>query len=283
MTTVSMTRRTFFKMSAAAATLAASGDRGLLAAQTYGGKKIPIALQLYTIGADLRRDMAGSLAAVAKLGYKGVEFAGFNNVAAKDIRKMLDDNGLQCVGCHTALNTLQGEEFDKTVEFNKAIGNPRLVVPSLAANYTNSRKSIEDAADIFNGIAAKLKPLGMRTGFHCHPGEFRQVEGATVWDIFFTRANKDVIMQIDLGHMGTAGADQVAALNKYPGRAATVHVKPANAAPLLGDAADTNKWPEIFKACESVGATEWYIVEYDGGSMDKVIRTMDVLKGWGKV
>ena len=61
----------------------------------------------------------GSLAAVAKLGYKGVEFAGFNNVAAKDIRKMLDDNGLQAVGCHTALNTLQGEEFDKTVEFNK--------------------------------------------------------------------------------------------------------------------------------------------------------------------
>jgi hypothetical protein len=51
----------------------------------------------------------------------------------------------------------------------------------------------------------------------------------------------------------------------------------------LGDAADTNKWPEIFKACEGVGGTEWYIVEYDGGSMDKVVRTMDVLKRWGKV
>ena len=279
----SMTRRTFFQMSTAAAAFAAAGERALFAAQNYGGKKVPIALQLYTIGADLRRDMAGSLAAIAKLGYKGVEFAGFNNVAAKDIRKMLDDNGLQAVGCHTALNTLQGEEFDKTVEFNKTLGNPRLVVPSLAGSYTNSRMNIEGAADIFNGIAAKLKPLGMRTGFHCHPGEFRQVEGATVWDIFFTRANRDVIMQCDLGHMGTADADQVAYINKYPGRAATVHVKPAHAAPLLGDAADTNKWPDIFKACEGVGATEWYIVEYDGGSMDKVVRTMDVLKRWGKV
>ena len=66
-------------------------------------------------------------------------------------------------------------------------------------------------------------------------------------------------------------------------RSATVHVKPAHAAPLLGDTADTNKWPEIFKACEGVGGTEWYIVEYDGGSMDKVVRTMDVLKKWGKV
>ena len=280
--TAFMTRRTFFTVGGAA-TLAAAGSRALLSAQNYGGKRVPIALQLYTIGADLRRDMAGSLAAVAKLGYKGVEFAGFNNVAAKDIRKMLDDNGLQAVGCHTALNTLQGDEFDKTVEFNKAIGNPRLVVPSLAASYTNGRMSIEGAADIFNGISEKLRPLNMRTGFHCHPGEFRQVEGATVWDIFFTRANKDVIMQCDLGHMGTADADQVAYINKYPGRAITVHVKPAHAAPLLGDTADTNKWPDIFKACESAGGTEWYIVEYDGGSMDKVVRTMDVLKSWGKV
>jgi sugar phosphate isomerase/epimerase len=276
-----ISRRSFFTMSAAGA-VAASGS-SLFSVQNYGSKKIPIALQLYTIGADLRRDMAGSLAQIAKLGYKGVEFAGFNNVAAKDVRKMLDDNGLQCVGCHTALNTLEGDELAKTVEFNKTIGNPRLIVPSLSGNYTSSRKAIEDAANTFNALADKLSPLGMRTGFHCHPGEFRKVEDSTVWDIFFSRAQKSVIMQCDLGHMGTAGADQVAYMRKYPGRAVTVHVKPANAAPLLGDAADTNKWPDIFQACESVGGTEWYIVEYDGGSMEKVVRTMDVLRGWGKV
>jgi sugar phosphate isomerase/epimerase len=281
--TTPITRRNFLKVTASAAALTAIGERQFLSVQNYGAKKVPIALQLYTIGADLRRDMAGSLATVAKLGYTGVEFAGFNNVEASDIRKMLDANGLKCVGCHTALNTLQGDEFQKTVDFNRTIGNPRLIVPSLAGNLTATRKSIEDTADIFNGISERLKPLGMRTGFHCHPGEFRDVEGATVWDIFFTRANKDVIMQIDLGHAGTAKADQVAYMNKYPGRAVTVHVKPANAAPLLGDAADTNKWPEIFKACESVGGTEWYIVEYDGGTMDKVVRTMDVLRSWGKV
>jgi sugar phosphate isomerase/epimerase len=277
-----ISRRTFFSLSAAGA-VATVSSRSFFSAQNYGAKKVPIALQLYTIGADLRRDMAGSLAQVAKLGYKGVEFAGFNNVAARDIRKMLDDNGLQCVGCHTALNTLQGDELAKTIDFNKTIGNPRLIVPSLSANYTASRSAIEDAANKFNELDAKLSPLGMRTGFHCHPGEFRKVEDSTVWDIFFTRAQKNVIMQCDLGHMGTAGADQVAYMRKYPGRSVTVHVKPANAAPLLGDAGDTNKWPDIFQACEGIGGTEWYIVEYDGGSMEKVVRTMDVLRRWGKV
>jgi sugar phosphate isomerase/epimerase len=278
-----LNRRTFFTATAGTAMFAAAYDRALRAAQNHGGKKVPIALQLYTVGGDFRRDMSGTLAQIAKLGYKGVEFAGFNNAAAADIKTLLDANGLQCVGCHTGLNTLQGDEFQKTVDFNKAIGNSRLVVPSLSANYVASRKTIEDVADTFTALAAKLKPLGMQTGFHCHPGEFREVEGSTIWDTFFARAAKDVIMQCDLGHMGTGKADQVAIMTKYPGRAITVHVKPANAAPLLGDAADTNKWPEIFKACESVGGTEWYIVEYDGGSMDKVVRTMDVLKGWGKV
>jgi sugar phosphate isomerase/epimerase len=278
-----MNRRAFFKTTAGAAALTAASERLLHAAQTYGGKTVPIALQLYTVGANLRQDMAGTLAQIAKLGYKGVEFAGFNNVAAADINKMLGDNGLYCVGCHTGLNTLQGAELDKTIEFNKAIGNPYLIAPSLPGSAVATRKAIEDTADTFNTISEKLKPLGMRTGFHCHAGEFREVEGATIWDTFFTRANKDVIMQCDLGHMGTAKANQAAVMAKYPGRAVTVHVKPANAAPLLGDAADTNNWPEIFKACESVGGTEWYIVEYDGGTMDKVIRTMDVLKGWGKV
>jgi len=63
-----------------------------LAAEDYGTKEIPIGLQLYTIGGDMRKDPAGSLAKVAQLGFKGVEFAGYPSQDAKEVRKMLDDN-----------------------------------------------------------------------------------------------------------------------------------------------------------------------------------------------
>ena len=109
---------------------------------------------------------------------------------------------------------------------------------------------IEDMADSMSEIADKLKPEGLRTGFHCHPGEFKKIGDSTVWDIFFTRAKKEVIMQCDLGHMGSAGVDPVAYLTKYPGRASTVHVKPSaknKRGGLVGDTDDTLNWPEIFK------------------------------------
>ena len=92
-------------------------------------------------------------------------------------------------------------------------------------------------------------------------------------------------MQCDLGHMGSAGVDPVAYLNRYPGRASSVHVKPSakkQRGGLVGDADDDLNWPAIFKACETVGGTEWYIVEYDGGSMEKAQKTIELLRRWGK-
>ena len=282
-----VSRRTFIKSTAALAALAAfPGAQGLFAAEDYGGKKIPIGLQLYTIGGDVRKLGAeAALAAVAKAGFKGVEFAGNMGLEAKALRKLLDDNGLKVCGSHTGLNTLQGDNFEKTVEFAKTIGNTRLIAPSLSGKYTSSKKTIEDVADEFSAIAEKLKPHGLRTGFHCHPGEFREVDGETIWDIFFSRAKKAVIMQCDLGHMGTAGVDPVKVLTKYPGRASSVHVKPSAKKArggLVGGPDDDLKWPEIFKACETIGGTEWYVVEYDGGSLEKAEKTIELLRQWGK-
>jgi sugar phosphate isomerase/epimerase len=290
MRSLSVSRRTFLKASASTAALTAvaawPGASTLFAAEDYGGKTIPIGLQLYTIGGEIKnKGPEAALTAVAKAGYKGVEFAGYMGLDAKALRKLLDDTGLKACGAHTGLNTLQGDNLEKAIEFHKTIGNTRLIAPSLGRQYTSSKKSLEEVADAFSEIADKLKPAGLRTGFHCHPGEFREIEGETIWDIFFSRAKKEVIMQCDLGHMGSAGVDPVTYLNKYPGRAASVHVKPSakiSRGGLVGGPDDNLKWPEIFKACESVGGTEWYIVEYDGGSMEKAEKTIEILRRWGK-
>ena len=51
---------------------------------------LPIGLQLYTVGDDLKRDFEGTLAAVSKIGYKTVELAGLADHAVDDWRQALD-------------------------------------------------------------------------------------------------------------------------------------------------------------------------------------------------
>jgi sugar phosphate isomerase/epimerase len=302
MNTPSLSRRDFLKAGAATASL--PGNRGLFAAATpnYGGKTLPFGVQLWTVSGAFMADPEGTLAKLAGLGFKGIEFyTDFpGGRDAKTMRAILDRNGLKAVGYHIGgLNTMTDDALKRTIEANQIIGNTRLGVSFTvagggafdpnAATTTATKKQWEDIADTFSALAAKLKPQGMQTYYHCHRADFARINGETTWDIFFNRVSKDVFMQVDLGHMGTAGVDQVAEMKKFPGRAKTVHVKPANGGDgrLVGDPNDGNlaKWPAIFAACEdkAVGGTEWYILEYDGGAMDQVERTAARLKQWGKM
>ena len=73
--------------------------------------RIPIALQLYSVREDCERDLSGTLAAVAKMGYEGVEFAGYYGRSARELRAMVDDLGLAVVGTHIGLDTLLGDQL----------------------------------------------------------------------------------------------------------------------------------------------------------------------------
>jgi len=123
--------------------------------------KIPVGLQLYSVRADCGRDLPGTLEAVAKMGYEGVEFAGYYGRSAKDLRKLLDDNGLKCCGTHTQLDTLLGDNLAPTIEFNKTLGNKYLIAPGLPGKYRESLAAWLETAKLFNELAEKVKPHGM--------------------------------------------------------------------------------------------------------------------------
>ena len=178
---------------------------------------IPIGLQLYSVREDCERDLPGTLAAVAEMGYAGVEFAGYYGRGARELRGMLDDLGLRCCGTHIGLNTLLGDEQAKTVAFNQELGNPYLIVPGLPEERRNSRAAWLGTAHIFNEIAEQLKPHGMRTGYHNHWVEFQPLDGELPWDTFFGNTAPGVIMQLDTGNALHGGADPVPYLSRYPG------------------------------------------------------------------
>ncbi|MHC4743550.1 MAG: sugar phosphate isomerase/epimerase family protein [Planctomycetota bacterium] len=266
-----LSRRGLLAKSAAAATLfaasanAASNRTGVSGESSRGRRRrIPIGLQLYSVRGDCGKDLPGTIEAVAKMGYEGVEFAGYYGRSAKDMKKLLDDNGLKCCGTHTQLDTLLGDKLAETIEYNKTIGNKYLIVPGLPGKYRESHQAWLDTAKLFNELAEKVKPEGMLVGYHNHSVEFKPMNGELPWDTFYGNTKKEVVMQLDVGNAIHGGVDPLPYIYRYPGRAITVHVKEfskTNNKAVVGEG-DVN-WRAFGALCRAVGNTEWYIIEQE--------------------
>jgi sugar phosphate isomerase/epimerase len=222
------------------------------------------------------------------MGYEGVEFAGYYGRDAQTLRRLLDERNLRCAGTHTGLDTLLGDPFERTVEFNQILGNPFLIVPGLPKARTETPQAWRETAAVFNEIAERLRSRNMRTGYHNHHTEFHPMDGELPWDIFFGNTDQDVIMQFDTGNALHGGGEALPFLQRYPGRAVTVHLKDYDTAaqsfdPPVGEG--SVPFRDIFEVCESTGGTQWYIVEYEADaypSLEGVERCIKNLKTMGK-
>jgi sugar phosphate isomerase/epimerase len=301
-----VSRRTFFKLGAvgAAAALAAAKSPAVWAATsatgtaaaaatgtaaataTKGDAKVTpkIGVQMYSVRDEAPKDLAGALAKIAKMGYKGVEFAGYYNKNAKDLRKMLDDNGLACCGSHIGMDIFAADKVKATIDFHQTLGNKFLTVAMLGAK---TKQDWMNIAKQFNDASDKIVPAGLRTGYHSHAGDFKAVEGEKPWDIIFANTKPEVNMQFDTGNGMDGGADVITYLKKFPGRCQTLHCKASskkNPKAPIGE--DELPWKDIFDLAESQNKTEWYIVEYEivGGAaaFDAIDKCFQGLKKLGK-
>ena len=248
--------------------------------------RLPIALQLYSVRKDCEQDLPGTLAAVARMGYEGVEFAGYYGRSAEELRRMLDDLGLKCCGTHTGLNNLLGDSLQATIDFNKTLGNPFLIVPGLPAERRESRAAWVETAHLFTEASSAARAQDMYVGYHNHSVEFQPLDGELPWDTFFGNTPQEVVMQLDIGNALHGGGDPIPYIERYPGRALTVHLKEHSATndkALVGDG-DVD-WQRTFQLCETIGNTQWYIVEQESYAyppLECVDRCLQNLKAMGK-
>jgi len=280
-------RRDLLKWGAAATAMWGANLAGsrTIAKGRESGKKIPIGLQLYSVRQECEKDLPGVLKAVAKMGYQGVEFAGYYGRKAEELKKLLDENKLACCGTHLGLNTLLGGEFKKTVEFNRTLGNPYLIVSYMGEDRMGTAEKAEATAKLFTELSEKLKAEKMRVGYHAHGGDFKKLGDRTAWEVFFSAAGPNVLMQMDLGNCLGGGGDPYAMLKKFPGRSATIHLKEHGGKPGAAVGDGEVKWAEVFQLCETTGKTEWYIIEqesYAGGPLDSVKQCIENMRKMGK-
>ena len=253
--------------------------------------KTPIGLQLYSVRGEVHKDLAAALAGTAGIGYEAAEPWGYGGEELKwqghapaEIRRLYDDNGLTCCGFHLATGALLGDNLARTIEMNQILGNRYLIIAA-DKQRMGSPDTIMALAGILNETAEKLAPHGMVTGYHAHGFDFERFGEQTAWEILFGNTGREVVMQMDIGNCANGGGDPIAMLEKFPGRARSVHLKDYGGGPdsVIGEGkAD---WDRIFELCDTQHHPEWYVVEeggQDGLGFEVSGRSLEALRRMGR-
>ncbi len=249
---------------------------------------IPIALQMYTVRDVAAEDFLGALRQVAEIGYAGVELAGTFGLSADELKAALDDLGLRVAGSHIGLQLLEND-LPGIIEYNRAIGNPYIIVPAVPPERRRTLDDWRALAELFNQIGREVKQAGMQFCYHNHAFEFEIFDGKFAFDWLYEWTDPDLVKaEIDTYWVQYAGQDPAAYIRKYAARTELVHLKDMEAGEerFFAEVGEgTMDWPTIFEAAEAA-ATQWYVVEQDRcrrPSMESARISFQNLKRMGKV
>jgi len=247
--------------------------------------KIQVALQLYTVREDMAKDFAGTLKKVAGIGYPAVELAGTGGLSAKDLKKLLDDVGLEAMGSHVGLDSLT-KDLAATMDYNLTIGNPFLVCPGIPEERRSSADAWRETGEIFNRAAAEAKKSGLSVAYHNHDMEFKQHDDKHGLDIFLEATDPALVgVELDVFWAQYGGVNPAQYMSKHPGRFPLLHLKD-----MAQDGKSMTEIGEgivdfqaIFAQADKAG-TKAYIAEQDTCAMpplESVRISLDNMKRWG--
>ena len=258
-------RRTFLATLGGTFAGLAVGPRSLSAIENAAGRHAKlerIGIQLYTLRRPAAADLAGTLSQLAKIGYKEIEFAGYHNHPATEVRDMLKANGLAAPSVHVGINVIE-ETPDKLFEDSRTVGHQWLTVPSLPSNPTTA-DDWKRVADQFNKVAAQVKSAGFRFAFHNHNAEFKKVGNAVPLEILLRGTDPALVSyEMDVYWVVNGGGNPVDLLARYPGRFKMLHVKDSAGPPdhkMVDVGAGKIDFKSVFARAKGV---EHYFVEHD--------------------
>ena len=266
------TRRNFLHRSAVLA--AGCGLFAPLArsASAAGGAAIEPGLQLYTVRELLEKDFAGTLEAVAALGYREVQVSPRAGHTPSTIRKLLDDAGLICPSLHFDMRSSLEAEIEAAGILGAQtvfLSAPMQVFIIEAGQFKGIRTDVtldewRAIADVLNETGRQFAQAGLSYGYHNHAFEFAPIDGVVPFDLLLERTDSaTVAIELDLGWLQVAGADPLQYIERYPGRFPVCHVKDVLAdGSFVDPGAGTVDFARTFAHAKQAGL-EHFFVEHD--------------------
>lgn len=188
-------------------------------------KQFKVGLQLYSVRDDMAEDMMGTLKKVKAMGYDYVEFAGYFDHTAQEVKEMLDEAGLECVSVHQAYAPFLEDEKGM-IDYLKVIGAQYCAIPWMGVENHKGGENYEQAMADIEKVAKALKDNGIQMLYHNHDFEFNKYEGKFLLDWLYERFPADLMQtEVDCCWVRYAGYDPAEYIKKYTGRSPVVHLK----------------------------------------------------------
>jgi len=223
-----------------------------------------VGIQLYTVRDKMKEDFEGTLARVAEVGYKEVEFAGYFSHAPADVRAILDRHGLAAPSTHVA--DLSPDAWKASLDAAHTIGHEYIVMPWIPQERRMTLDAWKQIAAEFNRAAQAAHDAGIQFAYHNHDFEFPKLEGQVPYDVLLQNTDPKLVqLEIDLYWMTKAGQDPLAYFARWPGRIPLVHVKDSAGPPehkMVDVGQGKIDWKRIFAKRDQAGIKHFF-VEHD--------------------
>jgi sugar phosphate isomerase/epimerase len=220
-----------------------------------------IGIQLYSVRDLMQRDMPGTLARIAEIGYKDVEFAGYFGRTPAEVRQLLERNGLGAPSTHIGFTAL-GPDWEKALDFAASVGHTFATVPWIDEK---ERKTLADwhrHAAGFNKAAERARAHGLRFAYHNHDFEFKPVEGVVPFDLLLRETDPALVSyEMDVYWVTEGGADPKAYFRQHPDRFVMLHIKDS-AGPPKHEQVDVGAGTIDFASILRLDAEQKHVVKH---------------------
>jgi sugar phosphate isomerase/epimerase len=260
------TRRKFIATLGVAAFGIASRDAAAATEILAAKKKIKrVGLQLYTVRDLMKADVPGTIARVAAIGYKEVEFAGYFGRTPAQIRELLRRNDLSSPSTHLPFESLESG-WQKQLDDAKAVGHHWATIAWIPEEKRRTLDDWKRHAALFNKAGAQAKAAGLRFAYHNHDFELKSVDGQRPLDLLLSETDRSLVdFEMDIYWVKFGGGDPLDFFNRHPKRFPMVHVKDSGGPPdnkMVDVGQGTIDFRSIFAQSEKAGIKH-YFVEHD--------------------
>jgi len=181
-----------------------------------------LSAQLWSVQDYTSKDFFGTLEEISKIGYTGVEFAGYNDISAVDMNKKLKELNLTALSAHIGIDKLKSN-LDSEIEYLLTLGAKYIVCPHAEIN---TIESALEHAEIFNKIGEKSASAGLTFAYHNHAHEFKMDKGQYPLEVLFNNTDiRYVKQQPDVFWIAYAGLNVNEYMKKNISRCPVIHLK----------------------------------------------------------